>query len=74
MPNFTPISVANKQQVLAKLCEQLDAAVFILDANLRYLSVNDSYETMIGYREASILGRPLVYMPQRFYQQKKEPF
>lgn len=59
MPNFTPISVANKQQVLAKLCEQLDAAVFILDANLRYLSVNDSYETMIGYREASILGRPL---------------
>lgn len=59
MPNFTPITIADKQQVLAKLCEQLDAAVFILDANLRYLSVNASYEIIIGYSESFLLGRPL---------------
>lgn len=59
MPTFKPISNTDKQQLLAKLCEQLDDAIFILDANLRYLSVNASYEMIIGYNEAFILGRPL---------------
>ncbi|WLG12477.1 sensor domain-containing phosphodiesterase [Psychrobacter cibarius] len=59
MTAFAPISIADKQQLLAELCEQLDDAIFILDANLRYLSVNASYEIIIGYSESFLLGRPL---------------
>ena len=59
MTAFAPISIAGKQQLLAELCEQLDDAIFILDAHLRYLSVNASYEIIIGYSESFLLGRPL---------------
>lgn len=71
MPNFAPISVAAKQQLLAKLCEQLDDAIFILDANLRYLSVNASYEMMIGYRESFIRGRPLGIYAAEFLSEEE---
>ncbi len=65
MSNFTPISDLIKQQLLSQLFEQLDDAIFILDANLRYLSVNAAYEIIIGYNEAFLLGRPLgIYNPE----------
>ncbi len=59
MNTFSPISQPIKQQLLAQLCERLEDAIFILDANLRYMSVNHIYEVMIGYNEAFLLGRPL---------------
>lgn len=72
MPDFTPIPLANKQQLLTKLCEQLDDAIFILDANFRYLSVNASYEMIIGYSEAFILGRPLgIYAAEFLLEEER---
>lgn len=71
MRTFTPIPVADKQQLLAELCEQLDEAVFILDANLRYLSVNASYEVMIGYSEEFMLGRPLGIYAAAFLSEEE---
>ena len=59
MTAFTPMPLADKQQLLVKLCEQYEDAIFILDANLYYLSVNATYERMIGYTEDFLLGRPL---------------
>ena len=59
MSNFEPLSVSTKQQLMTELCERLEDAIFILDSNLRYLSVNASYELMIGYKEAFLVGRPL---------------
>ncbi len=59
MSNFTPISDSVKQQLLTQLYEQCDDAIFILDANLCYLSVNATYKFMIGYEEEFLLGRPL---------------
>ena len=59
MSNFEPLSVSTKQQLMNELCERLEDAIFILDSNLRYLSVNASYELMIGYKEAFLVGRPL---------------
>lgn len=59
MTTFTQLSLSTKQQLLAQLCEQFDDAIFILDEKLRYLSVNATYEIMIGYHEAFLLGRPL---------------
>ncbi|MGE6481880.1 putative bifunctional diguanylate cyclase/phosphodiesterase [Psychrobacter namhaensis] len=72
MTTFAPIPVADKQQLLAKLCEQLDDAIFILDANLRYLWVNASYEIMIGYREAFMLGRPLGIYAAEFLSEEEK--
>ena len=72
MTAFAPISIADKQQLLADLCEQLDDAIFILDANLRYLSVNASYEIIIGYSDAFLLGRPLgIYAAQFLSNEEK---
>ena len=48
MPTFKPIPIADKQQLLTKLCEQFDDAIFILDDKFRYLSVNASYEMIVG--------------------------
>lgn len=59
MTAFTPIPISDKQQLLVKLCEQFEDAIFILDTQLRYLSVNASYELMLGYTEDFLLGRPL---------------
>lgn len=71
MTDFTPISIADKQQLLATLCEQLEDAVFILDADLRYLAVNASYEMIIGYSETFILGRPLGIYAAEFLSEKE---
>lgn len=71
MPTFTPISTTDKQQLLAKLCGQLDDAIFILDANMRYLAVNASYEMIIGYSEAYILGRPLGVYAAEFLSEEE---
>ena len=65
MSDFKPMQLADKQQLLANLCEQYEDAIFILDKDLRYLSVNATYEMMIGYTEAFLLGRPLgIYAPE----------
>ena len=71
MTNFAPISITNKQQVLAELCEQFDDAIFILDEHLRYLSVNARYELMIGYTEAFLLGRPLGIYAAEFLSEEE---
>ena len=59
MTTFTPITEFIKQQLLNQLYEQFDDSMFILDENLRYLSVNTSYQLMIGYKESFLIGRPL---------------
>lgn len=74
MTAFTPMPLADKQQLLVKLCEQYEDAIFILDANLYYLSVNATYERMIGYTEDFYLGVRLVYTRLNFYQKKKDLF
>lgn len=59
MAVFTPLTSSTKSQLLTNLCDQFEDAIFILDAHLRYLSVNATYEMMIGYSEFFLLGRPL---------------
>ncbi len=59
MSIFTPVSLSIKQQLLSELCKRLDDAIFILDAELRYMSVNTAFELMIGYKEPYLSGRPL---------------
>ena len=59
MAVFTPLTSSTKSQLLTNLCDQFEDAIFILDAHLRYLSVNATYEMMIGYSESFLLGRPL---------------
>ncbi|MGO3271306.1 MAG: putative bifunctional diguanylate cyclase/phosphodiesterase [Psychrobacter sp.] len=71
MTPFTPIPIADKQQLLIQLCEQLDDALFILDENLRYLSVNASYELIIGYNESFLLGRPLGIYAAEFLSEQE---
>ena len=71
MPTFKPIPIADKQQLLTKLCEQFDDAIFILDDKFRYLSVNASYEMIIGYSEAFILGRPLGVYAAKFLEKEE---
>ncbi|HSP85873.1 MAG TPA: sensor domain-containing diguanylate cyclase, partial [Psychrobacter sp.] len=71
MSAFTPIPLADKQQLLVKLCDQFEDAIFILDANLHYLSVNATYERMIGYTEAFLLGRPLGIYAAEFLSEEE---
>ena len=66
MSNRTSLSESIKQQLLTKLCEQLDDGIFILDANLCYLSVNPAYELIIGYQEKFLLGRSLGVYDTKF--------
>lgn len=54
-----PLSNSVKQQLLTQLFDQLDDAIFILDAKLCYLSVNAAYEIIIGYNQEFLFGRPL---------------
>lgn len=63
--------LADKQQLLVKLCEQYEDAIFILDANLYYLSVNATYERMIGYTEDFLLGRPLGIYAAEFLSEEE---
>jgi diguanylate cyclase (GGDEF)-like protein/PAS domain S-box-containing protein len=66
MNDFSPISDVDKQQLLTQLYEQFDDIMFILDKNLRYLSVNKAHEVMIGYQEKFLLGRPLGIFDAKF--------
>ena len=59
MTTFNPITEEIKQQLLTQLCDCLEDAIFILDAELRYMSANAAYEIMIGYKEDFLIGRPL---------------
>ncbi|WP_440454686.1 putative bifunctional diguanylate cyclase/phosphodiesterase [Psychrobacter sp. ASPA161_9] len=71
MTTFVPISPSIKQQLLLELCERLEDAVFILDANLRYMSVNAAYEAMIGFEEPFMIGRPLGIYAAEFLSEKE---
>ncbi|MGP9637095.1 EAL domain-containing protein [Psychrobacter sp. AOP3-A1-26] len=71
MTAFTPMPLADKQQLLVKLCEQFEDAIFILDKNLRYLSVNATYELMLGYTEDFLLGRPLGIYATKFLSEEE---
>ena len=71
MTTFAPISIIDKQQVMAELCEQFDDAIFILNADLRYLSVNASYELIIGYSQSFLLGRPLGIYAAEFLSEEE---
>lgn len=72
MPTFAPISNTDKQHLLVQVYEQFRDAIFILDAELRYLAVNPSYELIIGYSESFLLGRPLgIYASQFLSEQER---
>lgn len=72
MTTFVPISTPIKQQILFELCERLEDAIFILDARLRYMSVNAAYEVMIGYNEPYLIGRPLgIYAAEFLSEQER---
>ena len=71
MSTFTPITQCIKQQLLTQLCEHLEDAIFILDANLRYMSVNATYEMMVGYHEDFLIGRPLGIYAAEFLAEKE---
>ncbi|WP_240366397.1 hypothetical protein [Psychrobacter sp. KH172YL61] len=70
MSNFDPIPVSIKQRLMAQLCEQIEDAIFVLDSNLRYLSVNASYELMIGYKESFWSVVHSVFTRLNFCQKK----
>ncbi|MDE4454100.1 putative bifunctional diguanylate cyclase/phosphodiesterase [Psychrobacter sp. DAB_AL62B] len=72
MTAFTPIPLEDKHQLLVELCEQFEDAIFILDKNLRYLSVNATYELMLGYTEAFLLGRPLGVYAADFLSEEEQ--
>lgn len=72
MSTFVPISSPIKQRILAELCERFEDAVFILDAKLRYMSVNTAYEIMIGYKESYLIGRPLGIYAAEFLSEQEQ--
>ena len=72
MTDFTPMPISDKQQLLVKLCEQFEDAIFILDDKLRYLSVNANYELMLGYTEKFLLGRPLGIYAAEFLSEEEQ--
>ena len=75
MTVFSTITERIKQQLLTQLCERLEDGVFILDAELRYISVNAAYEVMVGYQEAFLLGRPLgVYAAEFLPEAERDIF
>lgn len=72
MTTFTTLPLSDKQQLLTQLCEQSADAIFILDADFRYLSVNAIYEIMIGYSESFLLGRPLGIYAAEFLSKEEQ--
>ncbi|MGM8870659.1 EAL domain-containing protein [Psychrobacter sp. 2Y5] len=73
MPPFEPLSPTYKQQLLTHYYQQLDQAVFILDADKRYLSMNSTYERLTGYRENLLIGYPFgTFITQCFTRHKPE--
>ena len=72
MKDFIPLSDANKAQLLVKLCGRFDDAIFILDADLRYMWVNAAYEVMIGHTNTFLAGRPLGIYARRFLGEREQ--
>ncbi len=66
MTTFQPISKTTQHMLLAKLCEDLEDAILILDADLRYVFVNRAHEILIGYSQEFLLGRPLGIYDNEF--------
>lgn len=71
MTTFTPLSLSTKQQLLSELCEHLEDAVFILDAHLRYLTINSAYKEMLDYKQEFLIGRPLGIYAKEFLSEKE---
>lgn len=71
MPTFSPLLAPIKQKILAQWCDFINEAIYILDANLCYLSVNNAYVQMIGYSEAFLIGRPLGIYPAEYLPAKE---
>ena len=72
MTTYVPISPLIKQQLFSELFERLEDAVFILDAHLRYMSVNAAYEEMLGYKETFLIGKPLgIYAAEFLPEQER---
>ncbi len=63
---FTPLSSVIKHQLLAQFYEQSDKAMFILDADKRYLVINSAYEKLTGYNEQALLGQAFGVFAARF--------
>lgn len=72
MTTFTTLPLSDKQQLLTQLCEQSEDAIFVLDAEFRYLSVNATYEIMLGYSEYFLLGRPLGIYAADFLSKEEQ--
>lgn len=66
MTPSTTIPTSIKQQLLTEFCAQHDDAIFTLDANMCYVSVNPAYEMMIGFDQDFLLGRPLAIYASEF--------
>ncbi|GAA0313533.1 putative bifunctional diguanylate cyclase/phosphodiesterase [Psychrobacter aestuarii] len=71
MKEFIPLAASTKEQLLTALCSRFEDAIFILDANLRYMWVNAAYEVMIGHTETFLAGRPLGIYAQEFLGEKE---
>ncbi|WP_435978520.1 putative bifunctional diguanylate cyclase/phosphodiesterase [Psychrobacter sp. DM4] len=71
MDSFIPLSSSDKQQLLLQSYEQFSDAVSILDADLRYLSVNSAYQKLIGYDEDYLVGRPLGIYTAEFLNEEE---
>ena len=72
MSDFDTIPASIKQRLMTELCERIEDAIFILDENLRYLSVNPSYELLIGYKEEFLIGRPLGIYAAEFLSEAEQ--
>lgn len=69
MAAFTPLSSPIKQQLLTQHYQQSEQAVFILDADRRYLSTNAAYEKLTGYSEDTLMGQCFGAFASRFLTQ-----
>lgn len=73
MTPFEPLSVMSKQHLLTNYYQQRDQAVFILDADKRYVSMNSAYERLTGYRENLLIGYPFgTFITQCLTKHKPE--
>ncbi len=71
MTPFSPLPDSTKQQLLTQMYKQLEDAIFILDENLHYLSINAAHEAMIGYQEKFLIGRPLGVYAAEFLSESE---
>lgn len=66
MTTLTPVTDSVKQRLLTEFCAQHDDAIFILDADMCYVTVNSAYEAMIGFDHDFLIGRPLAVYDAEF--------